>query len=99
MYCLINMILGPLPNTLVDFWRMVWQEKVRTIAMVTNVIEGKTKKCEQYWPEGAGVSSFGPFDVSVVEQQIFADYIIRHIRLIVSLLIILGTTVMSTLYY
>ena len=53
--------------------------------MVTNVTEGRTKKCEQYWPEDASVSSFGPFDISVVEQHIFADYVIRHIQLIVSL--------------
>ena len=53
--------------------------------MVTNVKEGRTKKCEQYWPEDASVSSFGPFNVSVVEQRTFADYVIRHIQLIVSL--------------
>ena len=57
--------------------------------MVTNVTEGKIKKCEQYWPEDASVSSFGPFDVSVVEQHIFADYVIRHIQLVVSLFSIL----------
>lgn len=26
---------GPLPKTFNDFWRMVWQEKVRTIVMTT----------------------------------------------------------------
>ena len=52
--------------------------------MVTNVLEGKTKKCEQYWPEGGSGQSYGPFSVSVVEQQIFADYIIRTIQLVVS---------------
>ena len=52
--------------------------------MVTNVKEGRTKKCEQYWPEGSTVKSFGPFNVSVVEQHVFADYVIRHIQLVVS---------------
>ena len=72
---------GPILNTLTDFWRMVWQEKVRTIAMVTNVKEDKTKKCEQYWPEERSRKSYGPFDVLVLEQHIFADYIIRDIQL------------------
>ena len=75
---------GPLPNTLTDFWRLVWQEKVRTIAMVTNVKEGRTKKCEQYWPEGGSGKSYGPFNVSMVEQHVFADYTIRTIELVVS---------------
>ena len=66
---------------------MVWQENVRVIAMVTKTKESRTKKCEQYWPEEfeASVNSFGPFDVSVVEQLIFADYVIRHMRMVVSL--------------
>ena len=53
--------------------------------MVTNVKEGKTKKCEQYWPDKVGSSqSYGPFNVTVVEQHIFADYTIRTIQLVVS---------------
>ena len=74
--------------TITDFWRLVWQEKVRTIAMVTNVKEGKTKKCEQYWPAESGSGqSYGPFNVTVVEQHIFADYTIRTIQLVVSKMI------------
>ena len=30
---------GCLPNTVVDFWRMVWQENCRTIVMTTKEIE------------------------------------------------------------
>ena len=53
--------------------------------MVTNIKEGKTKKCEQYWPAESGRGqSYGPFNVSVVEQHIFADYTIRTIQLVVS---------------
>ena len=51
--------------------------------MVTNVKEGKTKKCEQYWPEGGSGKSYGPFNVSIVEENIFADYTIRNIKLVV----------------
>ena len=52
--------------------------------MVTNIKEGKTKKCEQYWPEGGSGKSCGPFNTSLVEQHIFADYTIRTIQLVVS---------------
>jgi len=32
---------GCLQNTGVDFWRMIWQEKVNVIIMLTKTIEGK----------------------------------------------------------
>ena len=77
--------LGPLPKTVTDFWRLVWQEKVRTIAMVTNILEGSTKKCEHYWPDGRSDQiSHGPFNLSLIEQLILADYTIRTIQLVVS---------------
>ena len=49
--------------------------------MVTNIKEGKTKKCEQYWPEAGSGMRCGPFNLSLVEQHIFADYTIRTIQL------------------
>ncbi|VDI07363.1 Hypothetical predicted protein, partial [Mytilus galloprovincialis] len=42
---------GPKKITLSDFWQMIWQENVDTIVMVTKLMEGEKKKCEQYWPE------------------------------------------------
>ena len=42
---------GPLSKTLTDHWRMIWQEHVHTIVMVTNIKEDKKVKCQQYWPD------------------------------------------------
>ena len=68
---------------LVDFWRLVWQERPRTIVMVTNLKEGNKKKCEQYWPD-TGSKYCGPFKVTLTEQQVFADYITRTMQVTVS---------------
>lgn len=36
---------GCLPNTLADFWRMVWQENCRVIVMTTKEVErGKVRE-------------------------------------------------------
>ncbi|XP_052809643.1 tyrosine-protein phosphatase 10D-like [Mya arenaria] len=42
---------GPLPGTIDDFWRMVWEQNVMVIVMLTQCKEGKQDKCEMYWPD------------------------------------------------
>ena len=68
---------GPLPNTTVDFWRMVWQERSQSIVMLANLVEGNRIKCHKYWPEN-GTLSFGPFNVTITGQQTLADYTTRE---------------------
>ena len=75
--------VGPKQHLLVDFWRLVWQEKPPTIVMVTNLKENNKKKCEQYWPE-SGSATFGPFKVTLTDHQIFADYDVRTLKVAVS---------------
>lgn len=41
---------GCLQNTVVDFWRMVWQEDVGIIVCLTKLQENGKNKCSQYWP-------------------------------------------------
>eukprot|EP00731_Ephydatia_muelleri_P019106 Em0011g1146a len=67
---------GPLPSTIVDLWRLVWEEVVSTIVMVTNIKEDGKVKCQQYWAE-SGHQKYGPFSVAITEQKDFADYVIR----------------------
>lgn len=55
---------GPVPNSMISFWRMVWEYRVEIIVMVTNEVERGRLKCHRYWPEspkgGAGASqSYG----------------------------------------
>ena len=61
---------------MVDFWRLVWQEKPPTIVMVTNLKEGTKIKCQKYWPE-SGTRNFGPFQITISEEQTLADYTTR----------------------
>ena len=75
---------GPKQHMLVDFWRLLWQERPPTIVMVTNLKEGSKKKCEQYWP-ASGSKEFGPFKVTLTEQQVFADYTTRTMQVTVSI--------------
>ena len=81
-----SVMKGPMTKTLVDFLRLVWQEKPQAIVMVTNLKEGDKVKCQQYWPEASNEDQmYGPFTVTLLEQQIFADYTIRTLQVKVSL--------------
>jgi protein tyrosine phosphatase len=71
---------APLKKTLVDFWRLIWQEKLEIIVMVTNLKEGTKNKCEQYWPNNhMEPEHFGPFTVTLLDEQVLPDFVIRHI--------------------
>ncbi|XP_023931632.1 receptor-type tyrosine-protein phosphatase T isoform X4 [Lingula anatina] len=71
---------GPSKVTLADWWRMIWQENVSTVVMVTNLVEGGRAKCEQYWPRN-DKTTYGEITVEVKQVEIIADYTIRTFEL------------------
>lgn len=70
---------GPLPGTMGDFWRMVWEQDAATIVMLTQVIEGTKIKCQQYWPS-AGEATYGSYVVKVLDTSTYAQYTVRTIE-------------------
>ena len=42
---------GPTPETSVDLWRLVWQQRVQVVAMVTQDTEAGKVRCHRYWPD------------------------------------------------
>jgi tyrosine-protein phosphatase non-receptor type 7 len=58
---------GPLPWTVNDFWRMVWEQKTSVIVMVTGLEERRIVKCAQYWPDPQVTltASYGDLNVTL----------------------------------
>nr|XP_043877368.1 tyrosine-protein phosphatase non-receptor type 12 isoform X3 [Solea senegalensis] len=69
---------GPLPNTVIDFWRMNWEYNVAVIVMACREFEMGRKKCERYFPMLQDEPmSFGPFRITCESEQARTDYNIR----------------------
>ncbi|KAG5849218.1 hypothetical protein ANANG_G00107630 [Anguilla anguilla] len=66
---------GPLPSTLNEFWRMIWEKNVHTVVMLTRCNEQGRVKCEQYWP--SGTQQYGNIAVKTASDIRLEDWTIR----------------------
>ncbi|XP_055949369.1 phosphatidylinositol phosphatase PTPRQ-like isoform X2 [Argiope bruennichi] len=74
---------GPLANTVDDFWRMIWEQSVSMIVMLTQCVERGKNKCEQYWPDAGEAKHYGDMQVRTISESMLSSYIIRlfHVQL------------------
>uniref|UniRef100_A0A3B4WEX0 Receptor-type tyrosine-protein phosphatase C n=1 Tax=Seriola lalandi dorsalis TaxID=1841481 RepID=A0A3B4WEX0_SERLL len=73
----------PLPDSMADFWLMVYQKKVTTIVMLSDCNEGDQESDCVYW--GKDKKTFGDFEVEVVSTDTTPtftsrDMLIRHVK-------------------
>ncbi|KAI5616314.1 phosphatidylinositol phosphatase PTPRQ, partial [Silurus asotus] len=72
---------GPLPGTVADFWRMIWETRTKTIAMLTQCFEKGRIRCHQYWPEdNKPVSVFGDIVITKLTEDVRPDWTVRALR-------------------
>ncbi|NXM56046.1 PTPRJ phosphatase, partial [Illadopsis cleaveri] len=67
---------GPLPNTIEDFWQMIWEKHIYSIVMLTKCVEQARTKCEQYWPDKQP-KSYGDIIVTMVSEVVLPEWTIR----------------------
>nr|XP_058925552.1 receptor-type tyrosine-protein phosphatase eta [Kogia breviceps] len=67
---------GPLPNTLKDFWRMVWEKNVYAIVMLTKCVEQGRTKCEEYWPSKQA-QDYGDITVAMTSEIVLPEWTVR----------------------
>ncbi|KAK7128946.1 hypothetical protein R3I94_017241 [Phoxinus phoxinus] len=72
---------GPLPNTVLDFWRMLWEYNVQVVVMACREFEMGRKKCERYWPESKeDVFVCEPFAIHYESDENKGEYLIRTLK-------------------
>ncbi|NWS50733.1 PTN22 phosphatase, partial [Probosciger aterrimus] len=72
---------GPLPTTVIDFWRMIWEYEVLIVVMACMEFEMGKKKCERYWAEVDGSPlQCGPFSIACEAEKKKKEYVIRRLK-------------------
>ncbi|XP_048526758.1 tyrosine-protein phosphatase 69D isoform X2 [Dendroctonus ponderosae] len=74
---------GPMDTTVNEFWRMIWEQHLEMILMLTNLEEYSKTKCAKYWPDKTdGDKVFGKITVTHIQEIRFSDYIVRELRIV-----------------
>ncbi|KAI8488818.1 hypothetical protein Bbelb_333360 [Branchiostoma belcheri] len=72
---------GPVPFTVPDFWRMVWEQNSRVLVMLTQCWERGKPKCERYWPEDEEPVFYGDIVVKMLSENTEDDWTCREFEL------------------
>ncbi|KAH3889030.1 hypothetical protein DPMN_013076 [Dreissena polymorpha] len=73
---------GPLAATVDDMWRMIWEQNVSIIVMLTLCTEGNKNKCEQYWPDTVNEpKQYGEVVVEVTSRSTINHYDLRMMKI------------------
>ncbi|XP_077013450.1 receptor-type tyrosine-protein phosphatase C isoform X2 [Tamandua tetradactyla] len=70
---------GPLKETIGDFWQMIFQRKVKVIAMLSELKNGDKEICAQYW--GEGKQTYGDVEVNLKDTNESSAYTLRVFEL------------------
>ncbi|EGC31635.1 hypothetical protein DICPUDRAFT_99148 [Dictyostelium purpureum] len=73
---------APLPSTVKDFWRMVWEERSSVIVCLTKLEENGKKKADVYYPETSQQpQEYGSFWVHLHKKVMFKDIGVSSLHL------------------
>ncbi|XP_058856001.1 receptor-type tyrosine-protein phosphatase V-like isoform X1 [Acipenser ruthenus] len=72
---------GPLRSTMTDFWRMVWEQNVRSVVMLTLCKEHGKVLCEPYWPALDSTQGYGQVEVTTLSQSCSQDWRVSQLKL------------------
>ncbi|XP_072401913.1 tyrosine-protein phosphatase 69D isoform X2 [Diabrotica undecimpunctata] len=74
---------GPMDTTVNEFWRMIWEQHLELILMLTNLEEYSKTKCSKYWPDKTdGDKIFGDITVTHLQETRYSDYIVRELKIL-----------------
>ncbi|MCL4169347.1 UNVERIFIED_CONTAM: hypothetical protein GTU68_063803, partial [Idotea baltica] len=70
---------GPLPETVEDFWRMLWEQNSNIVVLLTKLRELIREKCHQYWPNERS-ARYQYFVVDPMAEYNMPNFILREFK-------------------
>uniref|UniRef100_A0AAQ5ZFT0 protein-tyrosine-phosphatase n=1 Tax=Amphiprion ocellaris TaxID=80972 RepID=A0AAQ5ZFT0_AMPOC len=72
---------GPLPGTKDDFWKMVWEQNIHNVVMVTQCVEKGRVKCDHYWPFDQDPLYYGDLIIQMLSESVLPEWTIREFNI------------------
>ncbi|CAD6991808.1 unnamed protein product [Ceratitis capitata] len=75
---------APLETTVVDFWRMIWEQESRVIIQATDLYENGIEKCAEYLPPSVTLdnhTTYGDFQITLKHREVKDKYAISTLLL------------------
>nr|CAI5840067.1 unnamed protein product [Callosobruchus analis] len=75
---------APMQNTVDDFWRMIWEQQVKVVLMITHLFENGVEKCVDYLPPSEVLDChrvFGDYQITLKRRDVKDKYIISSLQL------------------
>lgn len=75
---------APMENTIIDFWRMIWEQNSRVVIMATDLIENGIEKCAEYLPPSFVIDNhvtFGDFTITLKNREVRDKYAVSTMHL------------------
>lgn len=75
---------APLEHTIIDFWRMIWEQNSRVILMTTDLTENGIEKCAEYLPSSFVINNhvnFGDYQITLKNREVRDKYAVSIIHL------------------
>ncbi|CAI4223179.1 unnamed protein product [Auanema sp. JU1783] len=72
---------GPVPDSLTDFWQMVFENNVPCIVMLNRLYEGRSLKCEMYYPnKDKKEVCFKNYTITLLSEEEKEYFVVRKLK-------------------